>query len=292
MISRRKVLELGSAVIGGRVLVGSASAQDAWPSGDIKTICPFPAGTGADIVVRFYAKVLQDAVKRTVIVENRPGAFGNIATEAIARSKPDGYTVGVLASSAIAAAPALYKSVPFDPIKDFDQVTTLMRVPWFLIVSADGPFKTVADLTDHLKVQGDKGSYGSVANSGLVSSELYKLKFGLQTVEVKYKDPFLMLNDLYAGNIAFAHLDATTTIGSMKQGKMRTPRLVHEGACQGFPRRAKRLGGRHRQLGPHRLVVDRDAERYVAGNPRPAREDLQRIRRQRGPRQVHGADRL
>ena len=292
MISRRKVLELGSAVIGGRVLVGSASAQDAWPSGDIKTICPFPAGTGADIVVRFYAKVLQDAVKRTVIVENRPGAFGNIATEAIARSKPDGYTVGVLASSAIAAAPALYKSVPFDPIKDFDQVTTLMRVPWFLIVSADGPFKTVADLTDHLKVQGDKGSYGSVANSGLVSSELYKLKFGLQTVEVKYKDPFLMLNDLYAGNIAFAHLDATTTIGSMKQGKMRTPRLVHEGARQGFPRRAKRLGGRHRQLEPHRLVVDRDAERYVAGNPRPAREDLQRIRRQRGPRQVHGADRL
>jgi tripartite-type tricarboxylate transporter receptor subunit TctC len=196
MISRRKVLELGSAVIGGRVLVGSASAQDAWPSGDIKTICPFPAGTGADIVVRFYAKVLQDAVKRTVIVENRPGAFGNIATEAIARSKPDGYTVGIMASSAIAAAPALYKSVPFDPIKDFDQVTTLMRVPWFLIVSADGPFKTVADLTDHLKMQGDKGSYGSVANSGLVSSELYKLKFGLQTVEVKYKDPFLMLNDL------------------------------------------------------------------------------------------------
>jgi tripartite-type tricarboxylate transporter receptor subunit TctC len=257
MISRRKVLELGSAVIGGRVLVGSASAQDAWPSGDIKTICPFPAGTGADIVVRFYAKVLQDAVKRTVIVENRPGAFGNIATEAIARSKPDGYTVGVLASSAIAAAPALYKSVPFDPIKDFDQVTTLMRVPWFLIVSADGPFKTVADLTDHLKVQGDKGSYGSVANSGLVSSELYKLKFGLQTVEVKYKDPFLMLNDLYAGNIAFAHLDATTTIGSMKQGKSdssprprrRAPRLSPTCQAPGRPASTTRTspaGGRSR----------------------------------------------
>ena len=235
MISRRKVLALGSAVIGGRVLVGSASAQDAWPSGDIKTICPFPAGTGADIVVRFYAKVLQDAVKRTVIVENRPGAFGNIATEAIARSKPDGYTVGIMASSAIAAAPALYKSVPFDPIKDFDQVTTLMRVPWFLIVSADGPFKTVADLTDHLKMQGDKGSYGSVANSGLVSSELYKLKFGLQTVEVKYKDPFLMLNDLYAGNIAFAHLDATTTIGSMKQGKMRLLASSTKARAKAFP---------------------------------------------------------
>ncbi len=135
----------------------------------------------------------QDAVGKTVFVENRPGAFGNIATEAIARSKPDGYTVGIMASSAIAAAPALYKTVPFDPVNDFDQVATLMRVPWFLIVAADSPYKTVADLTDYLKKQGDKASYASVANSGLISSELYKLKFGLPTVEVKYKDAFLML---------------------------------------------------------------------------------------------------
>src|SRR5262249_14326405 len=193
MISRRKVLELGSAAICGRILIGSASAQDAWPSGDIKTICPFPAGTGADIVVRFYAKVLQDAVKRTVIVENRTGAFGNIATEAIARSKPDGYTVGIMASSAIAAAPALYKSVPFDPINDFDQVTTLMRVPWFRIVSADGPFKTVADLTDHLKKQGDKSSYGSVPNSGLGSRELSEVQVVRHRGDGEDKRPFLML---------------------------------------------------------------------------------------------------
>ena len=292
MISRRKVLALGSAVIGGRVLVGSASAQDAWPSGDIKTICPFPAGTGADIVVRFYAKVLQDAVKRTVIVENRPGAFGNIATEAIARSKPDGYTVGIMASSAIAAAPALYKSVPFDPIKDFDQVTTLMRVPWFLIVSADGPFKTVADLTNHLKMQGDKGSYGSVANSGLVSSELYKLKFGLQTVEVKYKDPFLMLNDLYAGNIAFAHLDATTTIGSMKQGKMRLLASSTKARAKAFPNvpSAWEAGIDNSDLTGWWSIA------MPKGTSQAIRDRLEKVynelRRQRGPRQVHGADRL
>ncbi len=235
LLSRRKILEFGGAAIGAGTFSGSAFAQDAWPSQDIKTICPFPAGTGADVVVRFYAKVLQDKVGKTVIVENRPGAFGNIASEAIARAKPDGYTLGIMASSAIAAAPALYKSVPFDPVKDFDQVTTLMRVPWFLIVATDSPFKSVADLTDHLKKQGDKGSYGSVANSGLVSSELYKLKFDLKTVEVKYRDPFLMMNDLFAGNIAFAHLDATTTTGTVKNGKIRLLASSTKERAKAFP---------------------------------------------------------
>jgi tripartite-type tricarboxylate transporter receptor subunit TctC len=235
LLSRRRVLELGGAAMSVGALGGSAFAQDQWPSQDIRTICPFPAGTGADVVVRNYAKVLQDRVGKTVIVENRPGAFGNIATEATARAKPDGYTLGIMASSAIAAAPALYKTVPFDAIKDFDQVTTLMRVPWFLIVPADSPYKTVADLTDYLKKQGDKASYGSVANSGLISSELYKLKFGLPTVEVKYKDPFLMMNDLYAGNIAFVHLDATTTIGSVKNGKMRLLASSTKERAKAFP---------------------------------------------------------
>jgi tripartite-type tricarboxylate transporter receptor subunit TctC len=235
LLSRRRLLELGGAAVGAGALGGPAFAQDQWPTQDIRAICPFPAGSGADVVVRNYAKVLQDRVGKTVFVENRPGAFGNIATEATARAKPDGYTVGIMASSAIAAAPALYKSVPFDPVKDFDQVTTLMRVPWFLIVAADSPYKSVADLTDYLKKQGDKGSYGSVANSGLISSELYKVKFGLPTVEVKYKDPFLMLNDLYAGNIAFAHLDATTTIGAMKQGKMRLLASSTKDRVKAFP---------------------------------------------------------
>ncbi len=234
-LSRRRILELGGAALGASALGKPALAQAAWPTQDIRTICPFPAGTGADVVVRNYAKVLQDRVGKTVYVENRPGAFGNIATEATARSKPDGYTLGIMASSAIAAAPALYKTVPFDPVKDFDQVTTLMRVPWFLIVAADSPYKTVADLTEYLKKQGDKASYASVANSGLISSELYKLKFGLPTVEVKYKDAFLMLNDLYAGNIAFAHLDATTTVGTMKNGKMRLLASSTKDRAKAFP---------------------------------------------------------
>ncbi len=235
MISRRNVLQWGGAALAGPLLAGRAGAQETWPARDIHTICPFPPGSGADIVVRYYAKVLSDKVGKPVVVENRPGAFGNIATEAIARSKPDGYTVGIMASSAIAAAPALFKTLTYDPVNDFDQVATLMRVPWFLIVAADSPFKTVADLTEHLKKQGEKASYGSVANSGVISSELYKLQFGLKTVEVKYKDPFGMLNDLYSGNTAFVHLDATTTMGSVKNGKLRVLASSTKARAKAFP---------------------------------------------------------
>ena len=144
MISRRKVLAYGAAAIGAPALVRSASAQSAWPPAVMETICPFPPGSGADIVVRFYAKGLQDRTGKTVIVENRPGAFGNIAVEALARSKPDGVTVGIVPSSAIASAPALFKQVSYDPVNDFDQVTTLNRVPWFLVVPGDSSYKSVA----------------------------------------------------------------------------------------------------------------------------------------------------
>ncbi len=234
MISRRELLAYGGAAAGAHFIGGAAGAQDAWPSQDMKTICGFPAGSGADIVTRFYAKALADRIGRNVSVENRPGAFGNIAVEAIARAK-DGHTIGILPSSAVAAAPALYKTVPFDPVADFDQVTTLIKVPWVLLVAASSPFKTVADLTDHLRKQGDKASYGSVANSGLISSELYKLAFDLKTVEVKYKDPFGMLNDLDGGHIAFAHLDASTTLATIKQGKIRLLATSMQTRASAFP---------------------------------------------------------
>ena len=107
--------------------------------------------------MRFYGKMLQERVGRTVIVENKVGAFGNIATEYVARSKPDGYTLFIApGSSLLAAAPALFKKRPFDPVNDFEHVTTLSKLPFILVVSGDSPYKTVPDLVDYLKKQGDK----------------------------------------------------------------------------------------------------------------------------------------
>jgi tripartite-type tricarboxylate transporter receptor subunit TctC len=223
MFSRRDMLRSAAmATIAMPFVAQSGFAQDAWPAREIHAVCGFPPGTGADVFVRWYARKLQDLCGKTVIVENKVGAFGNIATEYVARSKPDGYTLFIApGSSFLAAAPSLFKALPFDPIKDFDSITTLNKLPFVLVVSGDSPIKTVAELTAYLKERGDKASYGSVANTGLVSSELYKAEFGLPTVEVKYKDAAGMLADLWGGNIVFSHFDPIGAAAHLKTGKLR-----------------------------------------------------------------------
>jgi tripartite-type tricarboxylate transporter receptor subunit TctC len=222
MISRRDLLLSAAAASATVPTFSHAFAQDTWPARDIHAICGFPPGTGADIFVRFYAKALQDRVGKTVITENKVGAFGNIATEYVAKSKPDGYTIYINpASSFLAAAPSLFKKLPFDPVNDFEHVTTLSKLPFLLVVAADGPYKDVPGLVKDLKAKGDKASYGSAANTGLVGSELFKANFGLPTVEVKYKDAAGMFNDLIGGNIAFVHIDPGSASGQLKAGKIR-----------------------------------------------------------------------
>ncbi|MDF2118005.1 tripartite tricarboxylate transporter substrate binding protein [Roseiarcaceae bacterium H3SJ34-1] len=223
MISRREIL-LGAAgaSLAAPALMDSASGQQAWPNRDIHAICGFPPGTGADVFVRFYGKMLQDRVGRTVITENKSGAFGNIASEYVAKSKPDGYTIYINpGSSFLAAAPALFKKLPFDPINDFEHVTTLAKLPFLLLVAGDSPYKDVAGLVKALREKGDKSTYGSLANTGLVGSELFKVNFGLSSVEVKYKDAGALFNDLLGGNIDFVHLDPGTSSGQMLSGKVR-----------------------------------------------------------------------
>jgi tripartite-type tricarboxylate transporter receptor subunit TctC len=223
MLSRRELLRSAAlASVATPFVARNSFAQDVWPSREIHAICGFPPGSGADIFVRFYAKKLQDVAGKTVIVENKTGAFGAIASEYVAKSKPDGYTVFIApGSSFLAAAPSLFKKLPFDPVNDFEHVTTLSKLPFLLVVSGESPYKTLPDLTAFLKEKGDKASYGSLANTGLVSSELYKAQFGLQTVEVKYKETGAALNDLYGNNIAFIHVDPAFAAAHIKSGKLR-----------------------------------------------------------------------
>src|SRR5262249_9622614 len=121
----------------------------------------------------------------------------------------------------LAAAPSLFKKLAYDPVTDFEHVTTLSKLPFILIVAGDSPYKSVADLTADLKKQGDKASYASLANTGIVSSVRYKANFGLTPVEGKYKDAGAMLNDLWGHNVAFAHLDPVTSMAHLKTGKLR-----------------------------------------------------------------------
>ena len=222
MINRRNVITGGASLLAAPALLSAgAGAQSEYPSGQFKFYSMFPPGAGADTKIRFFAARLAAKTGATAVVESRPGAFGNIATEAAVRSKPDGHTIYVCPSSSMLVANRfIFKKLNFDPINDFEHITTLHIFAFALIVRADR-FKNVAELTAYLKEKGDKASYGTLATPGLVSAEIYKAKFGLQTVVVNYKDQGPLINDLMAGTIDFTFIDPITVAGPLREGKMR-----------------------------------------------------------------------
>jgi tripartite-type tricarboxylate transporter receptor subunit TctC len=233
MLSRRQVLlsSLGAAV----TIPSAGFAEDKWPSHEIHSICMFPPGSGADILVRFFAKKFQEAIGKTVIVENKVGSFGNIANEYVARSKADGYTIYIAPANLLAIAPHIYTKLSYDPINDFDHITTLFKIPFLLTVAADSPYKTVADLVKDLKLRGDKASYGSVSTVSLVSAELFKANFGLSTVEVKYKESQAATNDMLGGNLAFVYIDPAGSAANIKAGRVRALAVTTKGRLESLP---------------------------------------------------------
>jgi tripartite-type tricarboxylate transporter receptor subunit TctC len=202
------------------LLTSPAHAQD-YPTRDITTVCPFAAGTGADITVRYFSAKLSDVLGKPVIVLNKAGATGNIASETVAKAKPDGYTISITpASSTMAAAPHLYKKLPFDPVKDFTPVTTLASLSFVLIVDARKPIHSVADLIAHLKAR-DGGFYGGSNNTGIVAAELFKDAIGIDAKRVAYKNIADSVNDMIAGHTDFTFTDATWVVEQAKAGRIR-----------------------------------------------------------------------
>jgi tripartite-type tricarboxylate transporter receptor subunit TctC len=186
-----------------------AAAQD-YPARDIRSICNFAAGSGADIIVRYYSDRLSKLAGRAVVVENKPGVQGSLASDFVAKSRPDGYTLMITpASSTLATAPHIFKKLPFDPLKDFDSVTTLASLSFVIAVDAAKPIHSIDELVAHLKKKPNHGFYGTGSNTGQVAAELFKEKLGLQTAYVNYKVTVSALTDLVGGNVDFISYDAT-----------------------------------------------------------------------------------
>jgi tripartite-type tricarboxylate transporter receptor subunit TctC len=184
-------------------------AQD-YPAREIRSVCNFAPGSGADIVVRYYSDALSKLAGRPVVVDNKPGAQGLLASDFVAKSKPDGYTIMITpASSTLAAAPHLFKKMPFDPLKDFDSVTTLLTLSFTITVDAAGPLRSVQDLVARLKSRPGDGFYGTQSNSGQISAELFKDKLGLKTTYVPFKVTGDAYTNLLGGNIDFMSVDST-----------------------------------------------------------------------------------
>ena len=200
---------------------GSAQAQATYPSNDIHVIVGFPAGSGADVYARYFANKLSQLAKATVIVENKPGAMSSIATEYVARAKPDGYTIFIGGSDLFGSPLYLFKKPPIDPRKDFIYVSPLVSQGFILVVTADKPFNDVKGLTASLKEKGDKGSYATANNPATILAEAYKQSAGLSTVQVNYKTSMDFLNDMMSGRIDFVMADPVFGIARIKEGKMK-----------------------------------------------------------------------
>jgi tripartite-type tricarboxylate transporter receptor subunit TctC len=220
--SRREFLAATSALTAAAAtgLARPAFAQQ-YPSQDIHFICAFPAGSGADLIVRFFADKIRPVAGKNIIVENRVGAGGNLAIEYIARAKPDGHTVLLHGGNAIAGMMSLLKTPPVDTAKTIQLAATINRQAFMFVVDSKSPYKTIDELTKGMLAKGDKASYATNTVDATVMGEIYKAKTGVKAVEVAYKTATDTVNDMLSGSIDFAVHNPIFALAQHKEGKMR-----------------------------------------------------------------------
>lgn len=201
--------------------VAPALAQS-YPDRPIRVVLGFAAGSGADIPARFYAEELRKiSGGATFIVDNRPGASGNLSIEAGAKAKPDGYTLLLASTATTAGNTALYKNVPFNVEKDLIPIAALHENGFALTVNPKSPANDVAGLTAHLKAKGGKSTYGWATTIALASSVIYTTGAGISMTPVPYKITPQAIADLAAGDIDFAFADVPFAVGQEKAGRIR-----------------------------------------------------------------------
>jgi tripartite-type tricarboxylate transporter receptor subunit TctC len=219
-ISRR---QFGIGALGAATLLHTpAFADDVWPAKDLHFICAFPAGSGADVIVRWYADRLRPHVNnRNIIVENKVGAIGNLATEYTARAKPDGYTIYVHGASAVAANMHLFRKPTVDAAKAITVAATINRQPTMLVVTPDKPWKNVADLTAYLRQKKEKATYATTNPVGKVMGAIYREHEKLEALEVVYRTGADSLNDFASGAVDYGLLDNIFGAGQERAGRLR-----------------------------------------------------------------------
>jgi tripartite-type tricarboxylate transporter receptor subunit TctC len=197
------------------------SAQN-YPSRSINIVVPFPAGGSADTLARLIGQMLSERLGQAVVVENKPGAGGNLGTDIVAKAAPDGYTL-LLTPSSIAIAPALYTKLPFDPVKDFAPVTLLGSIPMVVVVYPEFPPKTLLELIALAKAKPGEISYASAGNGSTnhLAVELFKIKTGIDMLHVPYRGNPLAVVDVIAGRVPVFFDFVLTGLPHVREGKVR-----------------------------------------------------------------------
>ena len=203
--------------------LGVAAAQQNYPTKPIRFIVTFPPGGSADLIARALVPVLGDRLRQQVLVENRPGAGGNIGMELVARAAPDGYTMGLGAAGALAANVSLYPKMPYDPVKDFAPVSNVAFVPFLLIANPSLAANNLQELVALASARPGQLmlGYGGNGTAMHLSGELFKLMAKIQLVNVPYKGSGPAAVDTVSGQLPLAMVDVASAIAQVKAGRLK-----------------------------------------------------------------------
>jgi tripartite-type tricarboxylate transporter receptor subunit TctC len=219
MINRREVMA-GGVSLGLAASAGTAFAQQDYPTRPMRVLIGFPAGSGADILGRYFVSKLGDISGQSLIIENKPGANSNIAVGLVATAKPDGYTMLFVANSNMAGSRFLFKDLPFDTVKDFVPAASFAQIAFVVVVKKDSPHQTLADLNAYLKTH-DKIRYGVTNQMAIITTEYYRQRVGFEATQVQYRTAPDSLPDVENGTLDFQIMDGTFAAGAIRAGKIR-----------------------------------------------------------------------
>lgn len=201
----------------------AAQADDKYPSRPITLVVPFPPGGSVDIMARQYSEPLSRVLGVPVVVENRPGAGGSVASQAVARAKPDGYTLVVSSQSSHLANPLTQPKVGYDPIKDFENIAILGRQLNALVVHASLPFKSFKEFIDYARKNPGKLNYGSggAGSMGQLNVEMLKAATGIYATHIPYRGGTPLITAVLANEVQFILDNLVTMLPHIQAGKVR-----------------------------------------------------------------------
>ena len=219
-MQRRTLLQ---ATAGSALLPALAHAQDKYPSKPVMWVCPYAAGGNADSRSRQVAKAMSAVLGQPIIVDNKAGAGGNIGTEAIARGKPDGYTLGMGNFAPLAVNQTLFKKLNFDPLNDIVPICLIEKGPLILMVRQDSPYKSVKDIVAAAKAAPGKLSYasGGIGGSHHLSGALFEHVAGIDMIHAPYKSGSAAATDLMGGQVHMMFEQMYAAMPSIKGARMR-----------------------------------------------------------------------
>jgi tripartite-type tricarboxylate transporter receptor subunit TctC len=218
-MKRRSFLLLAAALC---ALPMAAIAQG-YPSRPIRFVVPYPPGGPLDIVARLLGQKVSESVKQPVIVENKPGAGGNIGADLVAKAPADGYTILMGAVATHAINPTLYSQIPYDPVRDFSPITQLASTPNVLVVNPSLPVSSVADLVAYAKAHPGKLNFGSgsTGSAGHLAGELFKSLAGVQMAHIPYKGAAPAMQDLIGGQIHLMFDNMASSLTQVRAGRVK-----------------------------------------------------------------------